>query len=395
VNPPVHALAALRVFAIDGSRDVEFLERVFQKLLLNFTWWVNRQDPTGDHLYGGGFLGLDNISPLDRSNLPGDFQLEQADGTAWMAYYSSAMLVLANELAKHNHVYDDMVVKFLEQLVLILEAVEESGLYDVDDGFFYDRLVDSSGTTTSIKVQTLVGLIPALPAFAMTTTDSARVTRLRKRFARMLEQSDRTPEAWRVRRESSTTNQVLLSLVTPEQLERVLATLFDEEAFLSPHGLRSLSKRHATPYVVPGLPDATIEYEPAESRTAMYGGNSNWRGPVWFPVNYLVIRALLQYDQFFGGDFTIEFPTGSGRSLTLAEIARDLADRLVGIWLPDGDGRRPVYGGIDRFQTDPAWKDNLLFYEYFHGDLGVGLGAAHQTGWTALVADLILDPPGG
>jgi len=393
VNPPVHALAAIRVFVIDGGTDIGFLKRVFHKLLLNFTWWLNRQDPDGNNIFGGGFLGLDNISPVDRSHLPPGFSLAQADGTAWMAYYSIAMLTLAVTLAEHDAAYEDMVVKFLEQTVLIMDALEDSGCYDAEDGFFYDRLTGPSGNSEPIRVQTLVGVIPALPAISLPTGDTDRIRRLRKRFARRMEQADRHEMVdWRVRG-TGDSRRLLLSVVPADKLARILHTLFDEDAFLSPHGLRSISGRHSTPYTVPGLPDAVIEYEPAESRTAMYGGNSNWRGPIWFPVNYLVIRALLIYDQFYGPDFTIEYPTGSGQQLTLRAVAGDLTDRLVSIWLPGPDGRRPVYGGVDRMQTDPAWKDNLLFYEYFHGDNGAGLGAMHQTGWTALVADLIIDPP--
>jgi hypothetical protein len=392
VNPPVHILAALRVFAIDGGTDVAFLERVFQKLLLNFTWWLNRQDPDGNNLFGGGFLGLDNISPIDRSNLPEGFELQQADGTAWIAFYSLAMLTAAARLSESNRVYDDMVIKFLEQFVLVLDALEESGLFDHDDGFFYDRLVDPDGTVTPIKVQTLVGVLPALPALSFGERSNATLPRLRKRFQRRVEQRGRGLAEWRVS-DTGTTRRLLASVVSPDQLTRILATLFDEDAFLSPHGLRSLSKRYQTSYEVPGVPGATIDYEPAESRTAMYGGNSNWRGPVWFPVNYLVIRSLLQYDEFFGEEFTIEYPTNSGMRRNLQEIAGDLSQRLISIWLPGDDGRRAVYGGTDLFQSDPAWKDNLSFFEYFHGDNGAGLGAAHQTGWTALVADLIIDPP--
>ena len=394
VNPPVHALAAIRVFVIDGGTDLDFLKRVFHKLLLNFTWWLNRQDPDGNNLFGGGFLGLDNISPIDRSHLPPGFSLDQADGTAWMAYYSVAMLTLAVTLAEHDAAYEDMVVKFLEQTVLIMDALEDSGCYDAEDGFFYDQLTGPSGNREPIRVQTLVGVIPALPAISLPTGDTDRIRRLRKRFARRMEQADRHEMLdWQVRG-AGDARRLLLSVVPADKLARILGTLFDEEAFLSPHGLRSISKRHTTPYTVPGLPDATIEYEPAESRTAMYGGNSNWRGPVWFPVNYLVIRALLQYDQFFGPDFTIEYPTGSGRQLTLREVAGDLADRLV-VHLAPRAGRPATRLRRRRSgcRTDPAWKDNLLFYEYFHGDNGAGLGAMHQTGWTALVADLILDPP--
>jgi hypothetical protein len=393
VNPPVHAIAAIRVFMIDGARDVEFLERIFQKLLLNFTWWLNRQDPDGRNIFGGGFLGLDNISAVDRSHLSPGFKIEQVDGTAWMAYYSLAMLLIAVALTERNHVYADMVVKFAEQFVLIMDALDASGLYDDDDGFFYDRLIGPSGEATVVKVQSLVGIAPVLPAVVVPAADSERLARVRKRFARILDQRGQEGvAAWRIQG-SGDTRRALISVLDEGQLARVFATLFDERTFLSPHGLRSLSKRHEVPYTVPGVAGAMIDYEPAESRTAMYGGNSNWRGPVWFPVNYLVIRALLQYDQFFGPDYTIEYPAGSGKMLTLREVAGDLADRLISIWEPGHDGRRPVYGGNELFQTDPDWKDNLLFFEYFHGDNGAGLGASHQTGWTALVADLILDPP--
>jgi hypothetical protein len=393
VNPPVHALAALRVFVIDGSTDVAFLERVFQKLLLNFTWWLNREDPEGNNLFGGGFLGLDNISPVDRSHLPDGVRIEQADGTAWMAAYSLAMSILALLLAAENPVYDDMVVKFLEQFVLISDALEESGLFDPDDGFFYDRLIDAAGNATPVKVQTLVGVIPVLATVGVPLAEVERLAALRKRAGRRLD----SPElgegpifpVWG----SSGLDHVVVALVTPDQARRTLAQVFDEEGFLSPHGLRSLSRRHLDPYAVPGLPDAVIDYEPAESTTSMYGGNSNWRGPVWMPTNYLVVRSLLLYEEFLGSDFTFEYPTGSGQERTIREVAGDLADRLVGIWLPDESGRRPVFGAQRLFAEDPAWRDNLLFFEYFHGDNGAGLGASHQTGWTALVVDLLLDPP--
>jgi hypothetical protein len=393
VNPPVHALAALRVFVIDGSTDTAFLERVFQKLLLNFTWWLNRQDPDGNNLFGGGFLGLDNISPVDRSHLPDGVRIEQADGTAWMAAYSLAMSILALLLAGENPVYDDMVVKFLEQFVMISEALETSGLYDADDGFFYDRLIDAAGNCTPIKVQTLVGVIPILATVGVPLDQIHRLATLRKAAARRLDASERDQGQRFPIRESGGVNRAVVSLVTPDQARRTLAHLLDEDAFLSPHGLRSLSRRHSEPYVVPGLPGAAIDYEPAESTTSMYGGNSNWRGPVWMPTNYLVLRSLLLYDELLGSEFTVEHPTGSGRQHTLREVAADLADRLIGIWLPDGTGRRPVAGGQPLLAEDPAWKDNLLFYEYFHGDNGAGLGASHQTGWTALVVDLLLDPP--
>jgi hypothetical protein len=276
---------------------------------------------------------------------------------------------------------------------MIMDALDASGCYDPDEGFFYDRLTRPNGDSFPIRVQTLVGVIPALPAVSIRADHLARLNHLRKRFTRgMARRGQDTVLEWRVRG-TGEDRRLLLSLATPDWLSRILTTLFDEQAFLSPHGLRSLSKRHTTPYEIANLPGARIEYEPAESRTAMYGGNSNWRGPVWFPINYLIIRALLQYEQFMGDEAAVEYPTGSGRQLTLRDVAGDLADRLVGIWLPGPDGRRPVYGGVEKMQTDPAWRDNLLFFEYFHGDNGAGLGAMHQTGWTALVADLILDPP--
>ena len=395
VNPPVHAMAVMRVFLIDGAHDREFLERVFPKLLVNYTWWLNRQDPDGNNIFGGGFLGLDNISPLDRSHLPPGYRLEEADGTAWMAYYALTMLVIALVLTQENHVYDDMVIKFLEQFVLIVRAMNEQGLFDPEDGFFYDRLVDDAGVESQVGVQTVAGLIPLLPAVALPARAQQVATRLGKRFARLREgwQESGGSLLGRVRL-SGDERSLLVSVIGPDRLARTLAPFFDEDAFLSPHGVRSVSKRYeGDPYTVPGLPGATIDYEPAESTTDMYGGNSNWRGPVWFPVNYLLIRSLVNFHRFYGDDLTLEYPTGSGEQRTLLEIARDLANRLVAIWLPDADGRRPVYGGTERLQTDPAWKDNLLFFEHFHGDNGAGLGAMHQTGWTAVVADLILDPP--
>ncbi|HEX2304458.1 MAG TPA: hypothetical protein VHH57_12595 [Gaiella sp.] len=395
VNPPVHAMAAMRVFMIDGARDREFLERVFPKLLVNYTWWLNRQDPDGNNVFGGGFLGLDNISPIDRSHLPPGYRLEEADGTAWMAYYTLTMLVIALVLAQEHHVYDDMVITFLEQFVLIVRAMNEQGLFDADDSFFYDRLVNDAGEASEVKVQTVAGLIPLLPGVALPAWALEAATRLGKRFARVRERWQESGGSMLGRvRVSGDERSVLVSVIGPDRLARTLAPFFDEKAFLSPYGIRSVSKRYdGNPYTLPGLPGATIDYEPAESTTNMYGGNSNWRGPVWFPVNYLLIRSLVNFHRFYGDEYTLEYPTGSGEQQTLREVARDLTDRLVAIWLPDPEGRRPVYGGTDRLQEDPAWKDNLLFFEHFHGDNGAGLGAMHQTGWTALVADLILDPP--
>jgi hypothetical protein len=393
VNPPVHAWAALRVYQIEqkmyGRRDRKFLERVFQKLLLNFTWWLNREDPDGNNIFGGGFLGLDNISPIDRSALPPGVRLAQADGTAWMALYALNMLVIARRLAEGNPVYDDMVVKFIEQYLMIVEAIEDTGLHDREDGWYYDRL-EAPGGATQIRVQTLVGAIPLLPVAVLRIADAATARRLRHRFDRLAEKGLRGAESRHVHYNAAG-DRIALSVVGPEELRRTLASLFDEDAFLSPHGLRSLSKRHAVPYEVPGHPEARIEYEPGEGRTAMYGGNSNWRGPVWMPLNILMIPALIRYHGFLGDEYTVEYPTGSGRQRTLAAIAQDLADRLISIWLPGPDGRRPVFGDIELLQSDPAWKGLLWFPEYFHGDTGAGLGAMHQTGWTAEVINLLLD----
>ena len=397
VNPPVHVMAALRVFMIDGGRDREFLERVFQKLLVNYTWWLNRQDADGNNVFSGGFLGLDNISPIDRSNLPEGVTLEQADGTAWMAYYALEMLVFATVLAAENPVYQDMVIKFLEQFLLVGRALENQGLYDADDAFFYDRLVHPSGQSTEVRVKTIAGLIPLLPAVGLPMPDADSAHLLGKRFARLRESWEEAGGDLVGRiRELGDRRTMLVSVIDPDDLRTALREFFDEDAFLSPHGIRAVSKRYENnPYTLDGVPGATIDYEPAESTTSMFGGNSNWRGPVWLPVNYLAIRQFVIFHRFFGDDYTVEYPTGSGIERTFGEVAQDLADRLVAIWLPDVDGHRPVYGGTQRLQEDPAWKDNLLFFEYFHGDNGAGLGAMHQTGWTALVADLILDPPAG
>ncbi len=396
VNPPVHVMAALRVFRLEGGHDREFLERIFQKLLVNFTWWLNREDADGNNVFSGGFLGLDNISPIDRSNLPAGVRLEQADGTAWMAYYALTMLVIAIELAEENEVYLDMVIKFLEQFVLIARALERQGLYDQEDGFFYDRLVFPSGESSQVKVRTISGLIPLLPAVGLSADAADAANLLGKRFARLRENWTETGGSLVGRvRQFGDRRTVLVSVIDPDDLRLTLSEFFDEAAFLSPHGLRAVSKRYeGNPYTLDGIPGATIDYEPAESTTSMFGGNSNWRGPVWLPVNYLAIRQFVIYQRFFGDDFKLEYPTGSGEQHTFGEIAQDLADRIVAIWLPGPDGRRPLNGGTERLQTDPAWKENLTFNEYFHGDNGAGLGATHQTGWTALVADLILDPPG-
>ena len=396
VNPPVHVMAALRVYRIDGSKDREFLERVFQKLVVNFTWWLNRQDADGNNLFSGGFLGLDNVSPIDRSNLPEGVTLEQADGTAWMAFYALGMLVIALVLAEENPVYEDMVVKFLEHFLQIADALGDRGLFDTQDHFFYDRLHLPDGRIVPVKVRTIAGLIPMLPAVPLPSGDAASEPGMKWRI-------DRIRHKWQAHggsivgrvRQIHDKRTVLVSVVEPDALAAALRDFFDEQGFLSPHGLRSLSRRYAgNPYTLADVPGAWIDYEPAESNTAMFGGNSNWRGPVWMPVNYLAIRQMGTLGLFFGDEVTVEYPTGSGQQRTYSQIAQDLTERVLSIWLPDADGHRPVYGSVEKLQDDPAWRDNLTFFEYFNGDDGAGLGASHQTGWTALVVDLLLDPPG-
>jgi len=397
VNPPVHAFAALRVFQLAGDHDVEFLERAFQKLVLNYMWWLNRQDPDGNNLFGGGFLGLDNISPIDRSHLPPGATLVQADGSAWMAFNSLAMLTMAVVLAEEEPVYDDMVINFLERFVSILRAINGSGMYDPERGFFYD-FVDSPSGRQRVTVETIGGAVPIFASVAVRAgADGPRRQALRRRMRRLLDlQSDGAggDEQLGQLRTDGDSSELLVSVVSPEQLRTTLAALFDEDTFLSPYGLRSLSKRYdSNPYavIVEGV-SYSVDYEPAESTTPMYGGNSNWRGPIWMPMNYLVIRSLTRFHSYVGDEFTVEYPTGSGEQRNLLEIAQDLAERLTAIFLPGPEGRRPVFGGTAKFHNDPAW-DNLLFFEHFHGDNGAGLGATHQTGWTALVLDLLLDPP--
>jgi len=389
VNPPVHAWAAVAVYDIDGRRDRAFLAHVFHKLLLNFTWWVNRVDAEGTNVFEGGFLGLDNISPFDRSNMPVDGLLEQSDATAWMAGYCLAMLTIALELARDDRAYDGLVTKFVEHFTTIVTAMNREGLWDEQDGFFYDKLRTSDGDEHVLRYQSLVGVIPLLAAIAPERY-GASLEDLPKRFA-----------AYTERRRGARVGlddilevhggEVLLSLVRPPQLRRILSELLHEEAFLSPYGLRSLSKRHeAEPFSieVDGVA-ASVDYQPAESATPMFGGNSNWRGPVWFPVNVAVLEALERFHSVLGDEFRIEYPTGSGREVCLQTVADDLRSRLVSLFLRNGNGARPVDGARARFVDDPEWRDLITFHEYFHGDDGSGLGASHQTGWTGLVAHLI------
>jgi len=401
VNPPVQAWAALEVFAVDGGRDIHFLSRIFDKLLVNFTWWVNREDAEGNNLFEGGFLGLDNIGPIDRSHLPVGGVLEQADATGWMAFYAMAMMSIAEILHRTGHrPGTDVVLKFVEHFAAIKQALDDRGLWDEADGLYYDRLITPGGDMVPLKVRSIVAIVPAL---AMSVVDQETINLamvVGKRFAALIAEHginwDGLTDARQLAdngllRGAPGHQRLLLTLAGPQRLQRLLGVLLNEAEFLSPHGLRALSAWHRDhPYTIDieGY-RASIDYEPAESTTPLFGGNSNWRGPVWFPVNYLVVSVLERYSMFFGDEMTIEYPTGSGHELTLGQIAMDLSDRLISIFTPGPDGRRPCFGGVAILSDDPAWRDNLVFSEYFHGDNGSGLGASHQTGWTGLVADLI------
>ena len=400
VNPPVHAWAALRVYRIErrlrGKGDRGFLEKIFHKLLLNFTWWVNRKDTGGRNVFQGGFLGLDNIGVFDRSApLPTGGHIEQSDGTSWMGMYCLNMLAIALELARLDPAYEDVASKFFEHFVYIAHAVHDLGdqginLWDETDGFYYDVL-HGDGTAHPMKVRSMVGLIPL---FAVETLEPQVIDRLPGFKRRMQWFIDNHPE---FREHVETAQQPgagvrrLLAIVGRSQLPRVLRFMLDEAEFLSPYGVRAVSRYHKEhPYVLrmDGI-EHRIDYEPAESTSALFGGNSNWRGPVWFPVNYLLIESLQKFHYFYRDTLKVEFPTGSQTTLDLWQIATELSRRLTRIFLRGTDGRRPVYGGTEKFQRDPHWRDLVLFYEYFHGDNGAGIGAGHQTGWTGIVAKLL------
>ena len=401
VNPPVHAWATLFLYrteqALKGNGDVEFLKRSFAKLMLNFSWWVNRKDRFGNNLFEGGFLGLDNIGVFDRSSpLPTGGHLEQADGTAWMSMFCQNMLEISIELAGHDSFFEDMAIKLGDQFLFIAHAMNQTGpegMWDEEDGFYYDVLRLPDGRATRLKVRSMVGLLPLCATTVLEPWQRERAPRvtevLRERLQRM-------PEL----RESIHPTGIghlghgersIAALVNPDRLRRILSRMLDENEFLSPHGIRALSRYHAEhPYALNvGGQDYRVNYLPAESDSGIFGGNSNWRGPVWMPVNALLIRALLSFYLFYGDNFKIECPTGSGNLMNLFEVAREIGNRLTGIFLRDKSGRRPVYGGTDKFQNDPHWKDYILFHEYFHGDNGAGLGASHQTGWTGVVAKLV------
>jgi len=399
VNPPVHAWACWRVYQIDrrinGTPDREFLEGCFHKLLMNFTWWVNRKDALGNNVFEGGFLGLDNIGVFDRSApLPMGGTIEQSDGTSWMAMYSLNMLTIALELAQHNHTYEDIASKFFEHFLYIASAANgrtQDSLWDEEDGFYYDMLRPPSGDGFRMKVRSMVGIIPL---FAMENIESTVIDKLpgfRKRMEWFIRNRPDLCANLASMTERGVGERRMLSLVGPRRLRRILEKVLDEKEFLSPFGVRALSRfHHANPYSL-DVDGASHEvcYEPAESSTGLFGGNSNWRGPVWFPVNYLLIESLQRFHHYLGDDYRVEYPTGSGNKLDLWEVATALSQRLSALFLRGADGRRPSFGPNSRFHDDPHFRDHLLFFEYFHGDTGEGLGASHQTGWTALIAKLL------
>jgi hypothetical protein len=401
VNPPVHAWATIFLHrteeALGREPDLAFLARAFTKLSLNFTWWTNRKDRFGKNLYDGGFLGLDNIGVFDRSApLPTGGYLEQADGTAWMALFSQNMFEIGVELAARDPAYEDMATKFGEQFLWIARAMNTTGaegMWDEDDGFYYDILRLPDGSASRLKVRSIVGLLPLCAVTVVEPWQRDRVPNLLRTFRERLRRMPELRDSIHATGPShfGVADRGIIALVNQNRLRRILSRMLDENEFLGPHGVRALSRYHDQhPYVfnVHGE-EYRVNYLPAESDTGMFGGNSNWRGPIWMPVNALLIRALLQYYLYYGDTFKVECPTGSGRWMNLFEVSCDIASRLTSIFLRDDSGRRPVFGGTDKFQTDPYWRDCLLFYEYFHGDNGAGLGASHQTGWTGGIAKLI------
>ena len=399
VNPPVHAWATIFTYRLQqqrGKGDIEWLERAFQKLLLNFTWWVNRKDRTGNNVFEGGFLGLDNIGVFDRSSpLPTGGYLAQADGTAWMALFSQNMLEIATTLVLERPAYVPMCTKFIEHFLWIassmIHAGGDVGMWDEEDGFFYDVLKLPDGRAQRLKVRSMVGLLPLCAVTVFEGSVAQKHPAIKQHFDRFLGARPELTEHIHDPRKVGKKERRLASILNEARLRRVLAIMLDEDEFLGPHGIRSISRRHAEhPFVlnVAGQ-QYRVDYLPGESDSGMFGGNSNWRGPVWMPVNALIVRALLNYYLYYGDDFVIECPTGSGRTMTLYQVAEDLTRRLSGIFERGADGRRPVYGATQKFQEDPHWRDLILFFEYFHGDNGAGLGASHQTGWTGVIARLM------
>jgi hypothetical protein len=399
VNPPVHAWATLFTYRLEkarGHNDIDWLEKCFQKLLLNFSWWVNRKDRSGSNVFEGGFLGLDNIGVFDRSSpLPTGGYLEQADGTAWMALFCQNMLEISIELALNRPLYVDIAEKFFEHALWItvsmLHGGDDIGMWDEQDGFFYDVLRLPNGQGQRLKVRSMVGLLPFCAVTVFDGKLRAKYPEIAGRMRRFLDERPELREFIHDPIKPGTAGRLMSAALKESNLRRVLTRMLDENEFLSPYGIRSISRHHLDqPYVFPADGrEYRVSYLPGDSDSGMFGGNSNWRGPIWLPVNALIIRALLQYYTYYGNDFTIECPTGSGRQMNLYQVAEEISRRLQSIFLRNSEGRRPVYGGTERFQKDPLWRDHILFYEYFHGDNGAGIGASHQTGWTGIIARII------
>ncbi|MFN7986652.1 MAG: glucosidase [Thermoanaerobaculia bacterium] len=402
VNPPVLSLAAVALFDVErrrtGVADYDFLERAFQKMLLNFTWWVNRKDALGNNIFQGGFLGMDNIGIFDRNHLPPGYMLGQADGTSWMAAFAKNLLTIALMLAKRDPVYEDIASKFWEHYLYVAGAMNSprdpaGSLWDEEDGFFYDHLLSQDREPLALRARTMVGFVPMFGAATVPADTFEQFPGFNNRREWFIRHRPDLIESVGPMVVPGPNDNVVLGLVRPEQLRRMLSRMLDEDEFLSPHGIRSVSRHHKdNPMVLHlGGQEYRLDYEPGESRTDLFGGNSNWRGPIWMPVNFLILLALRQYHDYYGEDFLVECPTGSGTRLNLEQVVQELRRRLARIFLRDGDGRRAVFGSCELFQTDPYWRDLVPFHEYFHGDTGRGCGASHQTGWTGLIAQILID----
>jgi hypothetical protein len=402
VNPPVHAWATWEIYTLDreehgGKGDIDFLKYAFSKLLINFTWWVNRKDEGGNNLFEGGFLGLDNIGVFDRSSpLPTGGHLEQADGTAWMVFFSQRMLQISIELAIHDPLYEDLAIKFFEHTLWIAGAMDRIGdnqdeLWDEEDGFFYDLLRLPDGSCTRLKVRSMVGLLPLMAVSVFPGNVLEKLPRFSERAKLFLMRYPELTGSTHLPTDPGHNGRLMLSIVNEQKLRRILTRMLDESEFLGDYGIRALSRYHLDhPYCFyHGGQEFKVQYLPGDSNTGMFGGNSNWRGPVWMPVNFLLIRSLVLLYGYYGDTFKIECPTGSGQEMTLLEVVEEIQKRLINTFCKDEKGNRPIYGGTEKFQTDPHWKDLILFFEYFHGDNGAGIGANHQTGWTGCIARII------
>jgi Mannosylglycerate hydrolase MGH1-like glycoside hydrolase domain len=402
VNPPVLSMAALAVFEIEhrntGVADYEFLERVFQKMLLNFTWWVNRKDALGNNVFQGGFLGMDNIGAFDRGKLPPGYLLGQADGTSWVAAFAKNLLTIALILAKENPVYEDVASKFWEHYIFVANAMNSLrdpvlSLWNEEDGFFYDHLLSRNHEPLPLRARTMVGFVPMFGAATVPVDTFDQFPDFNQRRQWFIENRADLVDSVGPMIVPGPNDNLILGLVRPDQLRRMVAVMLDENEFLSPYGVRSVSRHHKDhPMVLHlGGQEYRLDYEPGESQTGLFGGNSNWRGPIWMPVNFLILLALQQYHLYYGEEFRVECPTGSGNRMNLQQVVQELGRRLARIFLLDGNGRRAVFGSCELFNTDPNWRDLIPFHEYFHGDTGRGCGASHQTGWTGLIAQILIN----